>query len=144
MKRIEIDKEINTKWLTRELQVAGINVSGTGIERDEENNFISAYVEVAEADEVATLAVIEAHNPEATPDILEKADLMELSEDITNELAWIETGITDIDNGLAAVTAFTNATQRAIVTGLLQNQKRVLQQQRRKLKAWRYVVRRLR
>lgn len=76
-------------------------------------------------------------------DYNQRVDFEDLEADITNELTWIETTLTEIDNGLAAVGAFTNATQRAIVTGLLQNQKRILLQQRRELKAWRYTIRRL-
>jgi hypothetical protein len=74
---------------------------------------------------------------------LERLDFEDLEADIANELAWIEATLPEIDNGIAAVGAFTNATQRAIITGLLQNQRRILLQQRRELKAWRFVIRRL-
>jgi hypothetical protein len=62
---------------------------------------------------------------------LERLDFEDLEADIANELAWIEATLPEIDNGIAAV------------TGLLQNQRRILLQQRRELKAWRFVIRRL-
>lgn len=72
----------------------------------------------------------------------EGVDFEALEEDIAGELAWITATLPEIDAGLAAVNgAFSNAGQRAIVTGLLQNQKRLLLQQRGEFKAWRYVIR---
>lgn len=104
---------------------------------------VTGYVEIEEADEALALPVIEAHNPENTPDLLEKADLIALRDDINTQIDWIGTTIPEIDNGIGAVGAFTNATQRAIVTGLLQNQKRELQIIRGILKAFRFIVRKL-
>lgn len=80
-------------------------------------------------------AVNEEHN--------ERVNFEELEADITGELAWITTAITEIDTGLGVVDAATLAQLRVIVKGLLQNQRRVLLQQRREFKAWRYVVRRV-
>jgi hypothetical protein len=144
MKTITIQKEISTKWLTIELLTANLNVSGVGVNRDENEAFVSAYVEVDEADEVAALLVIEAHDPANTPDVAERADFNDLGADITNQVDWINTTIPEIDAGLAAVGAFTNATQRAIITGLLQNQRRIVLILRGVLRAFRFVIRRLR
>jgi methylaspartate ammonia-lyase len=137
MIRIPISKVVNIKWLTRELQAAGVNVSGVGAGES------GTYAEVAEVDEAAALAVIQAHDPENTPDVLEKADLAALSDDIDNQINWIGSTIPEIDTGLGTVGAFANATQRAIITGLLQNQKRELQIIRGILKAFRFIVRKL-
>lgn len=73
----------------------------------------------------------------------EKLDIGSLSADIAAELAWLTTAIADIDTGLAVVDAATLAQLRVIVKGLMQNQRRVLLEQRAELKAWRYVIRRL-
>jgi hypothetical protein len=73
---------------------------------------------------------------------VERLDLEGLEDDITDELAWITTAIAEVDTGLGAVDAATLAQLRVIVKGLLQNQRRVLLQQRGEFKAWRYVVRR--
>lgn len=56
MKKILIDKPVSVKWLTRQLQAAG--VSGPGVGQENGN----AYAEVAEADEALALTVIEAHD----------------------------------------------------------------------------------
>lgn len=152
MKRLTINKEISTKWLTRELQIAGVNVTSVG--RDESG----AYADIAEADEAAALVVIAAHNPESNPDILELADLQTLAADITNELAWlttartdIATARTDIASGIVILdSGATLAQTRAVVKGLAQIVDKLAQivdridlEQSRELKAWRYVVRRL-
>lgn len=137
MKKLIINKPISTKWLTVELQTAGVRVDTVG--QDE----LNAYAEIHEADEALALPVIEAHDPENTPDLLEKADLIALKDDIDNQIDWIGDTIPEIDNGLGAVGAFTNATQRTIVTGLLNNQKRELQIIRGILKAFRFIVRKL-
>lgn len=73
----------------------------------------------------------------------ERSDFNGLKADIANELAWIETTLTEIDAGLNLVDAATLAQLRVIVRGVLQNQRRILWQQRRELRAWRYVNRRL-
>lgn len=144
MKKLTINKEISIKWLTRELQAANINVSGAGIERTETGIFINAYVEIAEADEAAALVVIAAHDPQNNPDVLEKADLGSLEADIAGELAWILTARSDITNGITILDAgATLAQTRGVVKGLAQIVDRLLQEQQRELKAWRYVVRRL-
>lgn len=129
MKRLTINKEISIKWLTRELQAAGVAVSGAGIERTGEGEFISAYVEIAEADEAAAMVVIAAHDPQNNPDVLEKADLGSLEADIAGELVWLA-------DTLATIDTMTNTQVRNVV-------KRLLQEQQRELKAWRYVIRRL-
>jgi hypothetical protein len=144
MKTLIIEKEISAKWLTLELLAAGLNVAGVGINRDENEVFVSAYVEVDEVDEAAALVIIEAHDPESTPDVAERADFNNLGADITNQIDWINVTIPEIDNGLAAVGAFTNPTQRAIIAGLLQNQRRILLILRGVLRAFRFVIRQLR
>lgn len=70
-----------------------------------------------------------------------RVDFEALAADITNELAWIETALTEIDTGLGLVDAATLAQLRAIVKGMLQNQRRILLEQRGELRAWRYVIR---
>jgi hypothetical protein len=52
MVKIPISKQVSVKWLTRELQVAGVDVVSVGED----------YAEVAEADEDLALTVIEAHD----------------------------------------------------------------------------------
>lgn len=140
MIRLTINKEINIRWLTRELQAAGVNVTSVELGAPGE-----AYALVAEADEAAALAVIEAHDPESTPDALERADFNNLGADITTQVDWINGTIPEIDTGLGLIdSAFPNVTQRAIIRGLLQNQRRILLILRGVLRAFRFVVRRLR
>lgn len=76
------------------------------------------------------------------PEIQERQDFAGLKADITGELAWITTAIAEIDTGLGLVDAATLVQLRGIVKGLLQNQRRVLLEQQRELKAWRFVIRR--
>jgi hypothetical protein len=73
----------------------------------------------------------------------EKFDVSSLSDDINTQIIWVDDTIPEIDNGLTNVTAFTNATQRAIVTGLLQNQRRTLLILKAILKAFRFIIRRI-
>lgn len=145
MKKIIIAEEISIKWLTRELQAAGVNVSSAGIERTEAGAFISAYVEIAEADEAAALVVIAAHDPNVNPDVLELADLQALSGMITNELAWLVSARADIATGIGVIDGGATLAQlRTVVKGLAQIVDRMAQEQDRELRAWRYVGRRLR
>jgi hypothetical protein len=81
-------------------------------------------------------AVNEAYN--------ERVDFAGLEADINNELDWIEGAISEIDTGLGVVDGATLAQLRAIVRGLLEIERRVLQEQRQELKAWRFVIRKLR
>jgi hypothetical protein len=76
-------------------------------------------------------------------EIAERRDFAGLEADITGELAWITGAIAEIDTGLGVVDAATLAQLRVIVKGLLQNQRRILLEQQRELKAWRLVIRRL-
>lgn len=64
MVRLPIDREISPRWLTRELQLAGVTISGVGVEHDGDGNFVSAYAEVNEVDEALALMVIEDHDPD--------------------------------------------------------------------------------
>lgn len=75
-------------------------------------------------------------------EVAERRDFAGLEADITGELAWITTAIAEIDTGLGVVDAATLAQLRVIVKGLLQNQRRVLLEQQREMKAWRFVIRR--
>lgn len=74
---------------------------------------------------------------------LERLDLDSLQDDITNQIDWTNTTIPEIDSGIAAVGAFTNAAQRAIVLGLLQNQRRIVLIIRGVLKAFRFIIRKV-
>lgn len=76
-------------------------------------------------------------------EVAERRDFAGLEADITGELAWITTAIAEIDTGLGVVDAATLAQLRVIVKGLLQNQRRVLLEQQREMKAWRWVIRRV-
>lgn len=97
------------------------------------------------ARETELLAAAQAAGMEVNaPEIAERLDLAGLEDDITGELAWITATLPEIDTGLTAVDAATLAQLRVIVRGLLQNQRRLLLQQRGELKAWRYAIRRLR
>jgi hypothetical protein len=139
MIRLTINREVNIRWLTRELQVAGVDVTSVELGAPGE-----AYALVAEADEAAALAVIEAHDPANTPDVAERSDFNDLGADITTQVDWINGTIPEIDTGLNAVDAATLAQLRAIVRGLLQNQRRILLILRGVLRAFRFVIRRLR
>jgi hypothetical protein len=138
MIRLTINREVNIRWLTRELQVAGVDVTSVELGAPGE-----AYALVAEADEAAALAVIEAHDPANTPDVAERSDFNDLGADITTQVDWINGTIPEIDTGLNAVDAATLAQLRAIVRGLLQNQRRILLILRGVLRAFRFVIRRL-
>jgi hypothetical protein len=77
------------------------------------------------------------------PEVEERRDFAGLEADIAGELDWISSTLPEIDTGLNAVDAATLAQLRVITRGLLQNQRRILLQQRGELRAWRYAVRRL-
>jgi hypothetical protein len=144
MKTLIIEKEISPKWLTLELLAANLNISGVGVNRDENEAFVSAYVEIEEADEAAALTIIEAHDPANTPDVAERVDFDNLGADITTQIDWINGTLPEIDTGLNAVDAATLAQLRVIVRGLLQNQRRIVLILRGVLRAFRFVIRRLR
>lgn len=97
----------------------------------------------------AAAAIVAAFDPAAELAALEAAvaaerlDLQGLAADIGNELDWITTAIAEIDTGLGLVDAAQLAGLRAIVKGMLQNQRRILLEQRGELRAWRYVIRRV-
>lgn len=140
MKTITFDKRINRKWLTQELQAANVRVSTVAQNEGE----TVGYAEIEEADEALAILVIEAHDPDNTPDIHERADLATLYNKIENELAWIETARTDITNGIAVIDGGATLTQlRGVVRGLALIVDRVLVEQREELKSWKYVTRRL-
>lgn len=141
MKKIIINKAINRKWLTTELQAAGVRVDTVG--QDE----ASAYAEIHEEDEVLALPVIEAHDPDNTPDIHERNNLAEMYQDIEAEIVWIEGAISRTAQ-LKAVFDSPTSTQaqvKAAASGLCELLDRVLREQKREFgDGWKYVVRRLR
>lgn len=144
MIQIPINEEFNGKWLTRELQAAGVTVAGVEIFWDEAGAFVSGSATVAEADEALAIATIAAHDPEQTPDVLEGVDFDALANKITNELAWIVTARSDIADGIAIINgSATLAQMRGVVKGLAGIVDRVLQEQDEELRAWRRVIRRL-
>lgn len=97
---------------------------------------------ILEAQEAALLAeVVGAGVVANVGEVQERRDFAGLEADITGELAWITTAIVEIDTGLGVVDAATLAQLRVIVKGLLQNQRRVLLEQQREMKAWRFVIR---
>lgn len=99
---------------------------------------------VLEGREAELLAAAQAAGVVANVgEVAERRDFAGLEADITGELAWITTAIAEIDTGLGAVGAATLAQLGVIVKGLLQNQRRVLLEQQRELKAWRWVIRRV-
>lgn len=72
----------------------------------------------------------------------EQVDFSDLEADITNQVDWTVATVPEIDTGLAAVdSAFSSPAQRAIIRGLLQNQRRMVLILRGILKAFRFVIR---
>lgn len=70
---------------------------------------------------------------------IDKADLLA---DIANELEWIPTEQDNLQNAIDNVIpglAIPNP-PKAVLTGLASNQKRILQEQLRELRAWRFVI----
>jgi hypothetical protein len=139
---------IGVSILDNRLVEAGISI--ISVSEPEPNVFVVEYAPeatpeqrtqgeaiVAAFDAAAEIAAIEA----ATA--AERLDLAGLSADITGELDWIVGAVAEIDTGLGIVDAATLAQLRVIVKGLMQNQRRVLLEQRGELRAWRYVIRRL-
>lgn len=57
MKTITISKLINRKWLTAELQTAGVRVDSVG-----QISELEAYADIHEDDEALALTIIEAHD----------------------------------------------------------------------------------
>lgn len=134
---------LHKKLVEAGLPVIGVSDNGDGTFRVD---FAEGATQQQQDEAAAIVAAFDPVAEVAQQEAIEEGERLDfdgLEDDTINELAWIETTLTEIDAGLAAVGAFTNAGQRAIVTGLLQNQRRTLLQQRRELKAWRYVIRRL-
>lgn len=70
-----------------------------------------------------------------------KIDSIALLDDIKNQLDWIGPTIDDINTAIAAIPGFNiPAGLQTILTGMLQNQKRILQIERRELMVWRFVI----
>jgi hypothetical protein len=134
MIKIIINKVVNIRWLTRELQAAGVTVFSVS----------EGYAEVLAAHETLALSVIAAHDPLNNPDILEKLDMDALKSQITNELAWIVTARADITTGIGVIDGGATLVQlRGVVKGLAQIMDRMLQEQDKELRAWRFVIRKL-
>ncbi len=132
--------------LDRKLRNASIPI--VGVSENSSGVFTVEYSPQATVQQIAAGdAIVGAFDAEAELAAIEAAaqterlDLAGLSADITNELTWITTAITDIDTGLGIVDSATLTQLRAIVKGVLQNQRRMLLEQRSELKAWRYVIR---
>lgn len=125
MKTILINQPVNVKWLTRELQAAGVNVLSVAYD-DIANQF---YTEVDEAHEALALTIIEAHDPANNPDILERSDVLTIRDKIDEELTWLNNAITNFDSLTAA--------QK------LELLKRVLVQQRQKYRALKFLIRKV-
>lgn len=99
-------------------------------------SYLSQFGEPTQQEIDNLLAEIEA-------EALERLDLDSLQDDIINQIDWTNTTVPEIDSGIAAVGAFTNAAQRAIVLGLLQNQRRIVLIIRGVLKAFRFIIRKV-
>lgn len=84
---------------------------------------------ILDAREVELLQAASNTGQANTPELTERRDFSGLEQDITNELVWI-------GDTLATIDTMTQAQVRNVV-------KRILQEQQRELKAWRYVIRRL-
>lgn len=141
MKTIAISKAINVKWLTAELQAAGVRVDSVGQE-----NELDAYAEIHDEDESIALTVIEAHDPEDNPAIHERNNLAGMYNDIEAELLWLDGAISRVAQ-LKAVFDNSNSTQAQVknaASGLAELLDRVLREQKREFKdGWKYVARRL-
>lgn len=133
--------------LRNRLTAAGIPV--VGVSGNAQPFIVDFAPEATQQQRDAAAVIVAAFDPAAELTALEAAEAAErldfaaLAADITNELAWIETAITEVDTGLGLVDAATLAQLRAIVKGVLQNQRRILLEQRGELRARRYVVRRV-
>lgn len=135
-----------TQILGEQLHAAGIPIVGVSdlgggefrvdfAEEATQQQMDDAAAIVAAFDPAAEMAAQEAIEAQ------EGLDFSGLKADIAGELTWITGAITEIDTGLGAVDAATLAQLRVIVKGLLQNQRRVLLEQQREMKAWRFVIR---
>jgi hypothetical protein len=85
---------------------------------------------ILDAREVELLQAASNTGQANTPELTERRDFSGLEQDINNELVWI-------GDTLATIDTMTQAQVRNVI-------KRILQEQQRELKAWRYVIRRLR
>lgn len=141
MKRILINKPINTKWLTTELQTAGVRVDSVG-----KISEIEAYAEIHEDDEPLAIPVIEVHDPANNPETHERNNLANMYNDIEAEVIWLNEAITRVAQ-LKAVFDSPTSTQaqvKAAASGLCELLDRVLREQKREFgDGWKYVVRRL-
>lgn len=142
MLRIEINKSVSRKWLTKELQAAGVRVYSV-VQNEGES---VGYTEIEEADEALALQVIQAHNPNNNPEVTERNDLAGLYNDIEAEVTWIDGAIPRVAQ-LKAVFDSSTSTQaqvKAAGSGLCDLIDRLLREQKREFKdGWKYVARRL-
>lgn len=84
---------------------------------------------ILDAREAELLQAVSNAGQANVPEIEERRDFSGLEQDIANELVWI-------GDTLATIDTMTQAQVRNVV-------KRILQEQQRELKAWRFVIRRL-
>lgn len=108
------------------------------IESDNVNNIYEA---VALAEEIS-LAEAQILVDEYVQGAIDSNDLLD---DIQNQLDWIgdstSGAIADIDTAIAAIPGFSiPAGLQIILVGMLENQKRILQIEKRELKAWRFMI----
>lgn len=68
---------------------------------------------------------------------IDKDDLLA---DIDNELAWIPTEQDAIDTAIALVPAATTAQLKTIMIGILEHDRRILQENLRMLRAWKFMI----
>lgn len=141
MLRIEITKPVNRKWLTVELQEAGVRVDTVAYDDG------IGYADIHEDDESLALPVIEVHDPTNTPDIHERNNLANMYQDIESELTWLSEAIPRVVQ-LKAIFDSSTSTQaqvKAAASGLCELLERMLREQKREFgDGWKYVVRRLR
>lgn len=71
-----------------------------------------------------------------------KIDIVDLLNDIQNELDWIPGERDNLQNAIDTVIPglAIPAAAKAVLTGLASNQKRILQEQLRELRTWRFVI----
>lgn len=134
---------LDTRLREADIPIAGVAEIEPGVFR------VDFALEATQQQRDQAAAIVTAFDPAAELAVLEatieaeRTGFAGLAADIGNELDWITTAIAEIDTGLGLVDAATLAQLRAIVEGVLQNQRRILLEQRGELRAWRYVVRRL-
>lgn len=120
------------------------NVTITGAATLEEAKEQAALAYLQQFNEAPTQAEIDALLAEIEAEEAEGVDFDALEAEITGELAWILTARADVAAGIGILDGgATLAQTRGVVKGLAQIVDRMLIEQQRELRAWRYVIRRL-